>query len=358
MDSAAIILITGDDEPLIRDSAVKAARHLAGDDADAFSLEVHRESDEKSPDQVIAEFVSSLNTPPFLGGKKTLWLQSFPFPAKEADNPVGQGLKQVAEIIEAGCPADLNLVMDGPGLTDKSKLFSACKAAGRVMMLRKPEMRDRNWSANVSQVLQAGAAEKGLKLHPGVIDYLIEVVGVDTGRIDGELEKIFCYAGTEPTTEQVQAVCRGNREAHFFAFANALGERNLQAVFRTIMQSMENTKNPNQTVVSLLRQGATTMRKLLHARLLMYGLKESANNLHDSIQALSDEDRRPFEHNMLVKMKRGQVYVIAKQAANYEGPELVSAVQSFAAADKSLVSSSVPPRVLLEDLVLRTVRRA
>ena len=83
-----------------------------------------------------------------------------------------------------------------------------------------------------------------------------------------------------------------------------------------------------------------------------YRLNEHLNRI-----VLSDDDRAAFANNMLMSMKRGQVFVIAKQAGSYTGPELVEGIRRFAEADKAMVSSSVPPRIVLEDLLFRTMAR-
>ena len=44
--------------------------------------------------------------------------------------------------------------------------------------------------------LQKALQDKGLRLQMPAQQYLLDVLGADTGRIDAELEKIICYRGT------------------------------------------------------------------------------------------------------------------------------------------------------------------
>ncbi|MBR4416233.1 MAG: hypothetical protein IKS67_05645, partial [Victivallales bacterium] len=214
---ANLFLISGNDESQITAQADKIVRQYAGDNPDPFAYDVFQEGDAGADPSLVINLLKSVKSPPFLGGKKTVWLKHFSgFDAEGSKTgPLGKVLKELAETVAKGIPDDIILVMDGLGIDKRKALYKACLAHGEVMLLTKPDKMNRNWQADMTACIQQAAKEKGLQLDRNVVEYLIDVLGTDTARIDSELEKIICYKGadtTPPTLEQVQKVCVGQCE--------------------------------------------------------------------------------------------------------------------------------------------------
>jgi DNA polymerase III delta subunit len=367
---AEVYLITGTDEPLIEERARKLTRQFAGDDADAFTLEIHKESDDKTPAEAIDGVIEGLLTPSLFGGMKTIWLQNFRAfsgAAKKADDETeyedGGGLLKaaagtLAKIISDRFPEDTNLVINGPGFDGRSRLVQACRRAGTVETLDKPKISDFKWRENVVRILEASAGNRQMTLPPDACEYLLEVIGVDTGRIGNELEKIYCYAGATPSLRDIQDVCTGTREAAYFALSNMLGDRDLNGAFATINQLLGNTKNPESAVIGLLRQASNHFRQLLEARLLLRVLNVSRRGeLAPAVKSMSAADREHYGNYLLLTRVKSdwQMNRLAAQARKFTGPELVNAIGLLAEADKSNVSSTLSRRLILENLTFRII---
>ncbi len=71
-----INLITGDDPFAIQEFAKKLVQCKLVEDQDELSIEIYKEDENKSQLQIIEDVLISLQTPPFLVSKKTLWLQN------------------------------------------------------------------------------------------------------------------------------------------------------------------------------------------------------------------------------------------------------------------------------------------
>ncbi len=352
-----VYLITGSDDSTIAEAAKKLV-HQIGDD-DPFSFEVYEENEEKAAAQVVAEVIASIMTPSMFGGAKTVWLRNF---EALAGTPLPEALtgnvKRLAEIISDEFPPDVTLVIDGPGIAQK-QLLAACKAAGKVEIHKRPEITSRNWRREVAHLIGQACGQRGMVLAPESIDYLLEVIGVQTGRVQGEIEKIFCYAGAGPTLAQVQDVCTGNREAVYYALSNAFGDRDLQAAYDAIMQLMANHKNPESCAIGLIRQAAKFFHQLLEAKLLCGTLKvRRPQQLAGAIEKMTPEHEALFKHYGLREKSDWLINKTAGQAARYSGPELVGAVAILAEADRYNVSSSLPRRLVLEALAARVISPA
>ena len=356
-----LIVLMGDDEASIAENAKVYWQQLAGEDPDPFSAEVFKETTELSSEQIFPRFLESFQTPPFMGGGKQIWLQGFSGfsdeVAKSAKKVEGLALqiREFASMLREDFPDDIHVMISSSTLDKRKPLYKTCKELGKVLEFKKPEMNNFRWREEVANSLKRISQELGMQLSPNIIQYLTEVIGTDTGRIYCELEKIYCFAGNQPSLNDVREVCVGNREAHFFAFTNALGNRDLKEAISALNQTLTHAKNADSECIRLVRQTATQFRKILHSKVLMMYTKCNAALLYDRIQQFSDADREKFAGNLCLAMSAWQMKNTAQQAEKFGGQELQNIVKKISRIDLLHVSSSIPNRVLLETLVMEIV---
>lgn len=357
-----VYLFTGDDESTISREARKTVEKLVGKDPDDFALEVLRETDDRDAAATMGEAINSILTPSFLGGEKTIWLQNFSAFGEEAaasekkPSAVAKAISRLSELIKDGLPEDVHLVLSGTDVHGSKSLARACKAQGEVNSYAVPELNRRGWERQVETLINREADERGMKLTPSMVQYLVEAIGVATGRLANEIEKLYCFAGSEPTMEQVREICVGTREAGPFALSNAFGSRDLNAVFTAISQSLDNAKNVDSACIALTRNMGTSFRRMLHMKILMsYENLRNPNDVHPHVERMSNEEKARYPGNMVFSMSSGQKWAVAKDAVNYSGPELLEILGWLATFDKLNVSSSLPRRLALETLALRIV---
>jgi DNA polymerase III delta subunit len=356
-------LVTGNDDEGIRAEARKIVDRLAGPDADEFALEVHAESEDRAPAEVVDDVLGSVLTPALFGGAKTVWLRHFAAFSDEAakssaaNHPLTQSLYRLADQVAAGLPDGINLVMSGPKVDRKKRFCTTCAKGAKVSVQTRPELARRGWRKEVEALIRQGAADRGMKLPKGAVPYLTEAIGVDTGRIANELEKIYCYAGTQPSLAHIQEQTTGTREAMFYALNTALGARDTAAVLRTITQFLSHTTNPDSAAIGQVRLLAGWVRDVLHAKLLMHALRaRSGGALASAVDRLDAARRQQYSYNVCLSKSSFVVRSLGDAAARYSGAELVDAVRFVAVADRTVVSTSRPRRLVLEALALQIVR--
>jgi len=357
-----LLLLTGDDAATIAEEAHKAVEKLVGKEPDDFALEVFRTGDDRDALTVLGDLIGSVMTPPFLGGDKTVWLQNFGEFESEATasaknpSPLAKALARLAEVISAGLPEDVNLILSGPDVDAKKALAAACKAKGKVQAFSRPVLTSRDWQREVERLLRLRADERGMRLAGPVLEYLVEVIGVDTGRLTQEVEKLYCYAGDAPTLEQAKDVCIGTREAGPFALSNAFGRRDLNEVMTVISQTLENTKAEDSACLVMTRQMGMVFRRMLHARLLMSYFKlRNPFDLPAAVRNMQPAEKEQYRGNMLFSMGDFQMRNVARDSESYAPQELLEILSWLADMDKLNVSSSLPRRLALETLALRII---
>lgn len=362
-----VTLITGDDLATIEALAKQRITQVAGEDPDPFSLDIVRERDDLTAAETLKQLIGSVLSPPFFGGHKTVWLQSFSAfdseGSKTSTGPIAVAFHRLAEIILGGLSEDIVLVMSGPGVDQRKALFKACKAEGEIILCPKPNVRDRQWQAKMALLLRSAAAAKGLDLTEDVSSYLVAALGTDTGRIDGELEKLVCYCGGADhpiTLEAAQEVCHAEGEAISWALRDALGNRDGKEALRLVDVLLRREKDPDGAVLGLLLQVANGFRHLLQVRVFMQAKRiRNAGQVRNAVQGLTDEERSSYLDDGLevVSFHPFRVGTLAPQAMNYSGQELVHAIVEFRDACWKCVSSSLRKRVVLEEMIVSLVRK-
>ena len=183
------------------------------------------------------------------------------------------------------------------------------------------------------------------------------LTGGDSRQIDNELEKLDLYLGAarrEITSADVRLMVAASRAGVVFELGNALAARNLSAALALIEQLLFQGETP---IGILLVAIIPTVRNLLMAKDLMlrHRLARPAMPFHFS-GTLNRLPSHATDH--LPRKKDGTLNtfalgIAATGAHRYELPELRAAMERCLEANVALVSSSLEPRTVLTELVVR-----
>lgn len=357
-----LILITGDDDEQIRKKTSDIIKSAAGEDPDEFSLDIIKETDDSTPVQLLTDVIKSVQTPSFFG-KKTVCLSNCEFLDQEGnktDNaPIPKQIRALAEMISQGVPSDIILIISGAGVDSRKSLLKACKAQKADIHNFKKLQLTGKWKDQVTALIRQQAREKELNFQHNAIEYLTEVIGTDSGRINSELEKVACAClGKESIgLRDIVDICVGNSSTAFWAFSNALGDRNLKLAINAIENILHQTKDPESAVMGLLLQTAGHFKLLLKGKLFMQmaGLK-SPDQVQQFLNRVSPEDKEKYKSNEFTKLHPFRALNLAKNAQKYTGQELMEAIKLFTETNRTLVSSPVSRRLLLERLATAVIK--
>ena len=123
-----------------------------------------------------------------------------------------------------------------------------------------------------------------------------------------------------------------------------------------VTQTMANAKDESGECIRLIRMSATFFRKLLQAKVAVRLLRcRSGEELVSRLKNLSEEDNQKLGNNMLLGMSEWQAKILGNQSRNYLPDDLRNAITILSAADRSMVSTALPRRLLMETLILRII---
>ena len=160
----------------------------------------------------------------------------------------------------------------------------------------------------------AGLVRKEQKqISESVIVYFLNKVGTDMENIQGELEKVFCYALERDTItkEDIDAVCVTQITNHIFEMVDAVAAGNQQKALDLYYELLALKEPPMRILFLLVRQ----YRMLFHVKALAnqgYGKKEIASKagLHPFVAGKNMEQAKRF--------KMGQLRRVMEEGAQLE----------------------------------------
>ena len=365
MSSKRCLLITGSDEAAVKKAALAMAAEIAPG-ADAFGLETI----DGAVDAVdasaakIRETCQALQTMPFLGGTKLVWLKSATF---FSDSPAGRSdavlsaLEGLCEILKHPLPEGVTFLAS---VIEPDKRRSAYKQLTKICKTTirdKPELGFRTGEEEIVSWTATKVHERGLKISHEAVEVLAARIGLDSGQLDNELDKIELSFGPAHPIEakDIRPLVPSTRESGIFEIGNAIAARDLPLALEILAQLLRQRESG---IGILLASIVPTVRNLLLVKDLL-----SRHHLPPPAQpqyfASTLNRLKPAEVEHLPKKKDGTLNsyalgIAARNAAHYTTAELHRAFRACADANLKMVTSQAGDEVILTRLLSGFMTRA
>ncbi len=362
---APLVLICGDDDFAAKQRAKQLYQQwtteLGGMDHEIFDASVSNCGEAL---KVLARLRESLQTLPFFGSGKAIWLQDCNFLADEktASAAVTEALADLAQELKEFVWKDVRLLITA-GKVDKRKVFyKTLDKIGTVENFEGWSVDDRDWSSQAEAWAHTAIRARQKEISDEALAELVTRVGPNTRQLDSEIEKLTLYAGARPRIEfaDVEAICTRNKTARAFALGDALGDRNLPALLSRLDEELWEVKlDPGRSEIGLLYGLISKVRAML---LLKEMLREG--------WVKPEIDYNRFKAQLL-KVPAGQLpedkrfnplainpYVLFKalpQVKRYSEEELVRAMELLLRCNLNLVSSNLDETLVIQQTLVQIV---
>jgi len=369
MPANHLFLIYGDDEFLVSDKAASILRLSApaGGDA-AMQLErIDGTVDKVEPAvNVIRRCLSAINTLGLFSEQKTVWLENATF---LGDNRASQSqtvqdeIARLTDKIKGGLPEAVTLIITAPSVDKRRAFFKTCKTAGEVHEFKVPGDRDYRDQASVAERLERMAAEKGLQLAPAAKNAFQQKVGLDTRVMLNELEKLATALGDRKKVEaeDVANFVSASREAAFWDLADAFADRDLAGSLRILRQLVFQRQNLMGLIIHLEKRIRDLMiyregiDRQWMIRKTTYGKESYAwGTLPPDVEQIFTQEME----NDPRSMHPFRAAILARQAAGFTRQRLEHCQKQVILAHERMVSSRVPPELVMEILLVRMLGSA
>jgi DNA polymerase-3 subunit delta len=255
-------LVIGDDEYLrTREEAKIKENFLSPDEVD-LNYSVYR------TDQ-IDDIMDSLNTSPFLAGKRVILV-------KDAHQFSEDALASVVSYLEKSAGENV-LILSADISLKKSKTFRKLSSFMEMIKADKPD------AATIKKWIRAFFKKEGIEISPGAVDLIYELKGEDTVGVKGELEKLAGYSGGQRIEiEHVEQLVGRSVTETVFKLVDAVNMNNGEWVFRVLGDLYDQKKQPHE-VIGYLAWYLKVMQKLILLTAKGANINEMASELGYSV---------------------------------------------------------------------------
>ena len=314
---------------------------------------------------MLGKLREALNTLPFFGGGKVVWLRDCNFLGEErtaSAAAVTETLGEISEELKKFAWQNVRLLISA-GKVDKRKVFyKTLDKIGKVELFEAWSMEDKDWADHAEAAALAAFKQKQKAVSPEALAELINRVGPNPRQLETEVEKLSLFVGEKNRIElpDVTAICSRNKTARAFALGDALGDRNLPALLRRLDEELWETKfDKDKSEIGLLYGLISKVRAMLFLReMLREGWIKEVRD-YNSFKAQLERvpaDKLPADRKFNpLALNPYVLYKALGQAKKYSSAELVNAMEILLRCNQRLVSSGLDEALVLQQALVQIV---
>jgi DNA polymerase III subunit delta len=358
---AKIYAVVGSDDVEVKRTAAELAEKLKPANAGDFGLEVI-DGAADNVDQAAARIrstIEALQTLPFFGGEKVVWLKNANFLAddqKGRSASVQEALEELAETIDAEVGSEVTFLVSAIDVDKRRSFYKSLAKRAELQIFDKLDSSRGGWEEEATEMVQTRAKKRKLQFENGALELFVLLTGGDTRQIENELEKIDVYLGENRAVavDLVRELVPLSRAGVIFELGNALAERDLGRALRLVRRLLDQGES---AIGILLVAILPTVRNLLLAIDLME--RHRLPRPHVPFQFISAINRLPpsaTEH--LPRKKDGSINayalgIAAQNAHRFETAQLIAGMQACLDANLKLVTTQLEHELVLTELIVK-----
>ena len=358
--TANIYAITGSDEARVKREAAELAQKLAPAEAGEFGLEIIDAAADNvdGAANAIRSTIAALQTLPFFGGGKLVWLKSANFLSDDVrgkSTSVLEPLEELAAILIGGLPANVTLLVSAIDPDKRRSFYKTLVKVADIEIFDEPDLNRSGWEENAGEIVRAEAKKRGLEFEEEALELFVLSTGGDSGTVANELEKLSLYAPKGAvTTKEVRTLVPISRAAVIFELGNALARHDATLALSLV----RNLLDQGETAIGiLLATILPTVRNLLLAKDLME--RHQLPHPQAPFAFISTLNRLPAKQTeYLPRKKDGAINgyalgIAAMNAHRFKTRQLVKAMEACLQANLALVTTQLDQELVLTEIVVK-----
>jgi DNA polymerase-3 subunit delta len=361
-----LVLVCGEDEFAVKQRARQLYQQWCAE-VGGFDHEIIEATVSHSGEalRVLARLREALQTLPFFGSAKVVWLKDCNFLGDEraaAAQAVTESLASLAEELKTFVWDNVRLLLSAAKVDKRRSFYKTLEKLGTVESFAAWSLEDKDWRFQAETLATRQLRERKKQIDAAALAELVESIGPNARQLSSEIEKLTLYVGERPviTPADVAAVVSRQKLARAFALADALGDRDLPRLLRTLDEELWSMRFDTQkSEIGLLYSLIAKVRVMIFLKELLRAgwLKPEANyaRFKDQLERVPaealPEDKRfnPLAMNPYVLFKA------LPQCRNYSLPELVRAMEVLLECNRQLIFSSLDEALVLQRALIEIV---
>ena len=356
-----IHVIVGTDEGSVSEEALRVFNRYKPEGGDDFSTEIIDGVASNADEALTAcsRAIEALQTLPFFGGGKTVWLKNANFLGADRTSQAEatkDGAEALLACLKDELPADIHFVISCSVFNKARSLCKFLSKSGDFQTFDKMDASRDGWQEKMMPSVRKLASDHGLIFDHEALLLFVTLVGVDTRQIRMELEKMDIYLGDrrEATVNDVRVMVPLSHAGVVFEIGHAIQKKNGPRALELIDQQLAR----KESAVGIIRAAIIpTVRNLFMAAAISDGRKIPNGNFNQFGAALNAIPER--ERAWLPQKKSGgggvnayPLFLASASAAKFGLPKLRNAMKSCLEADHCLVTTGLDDRMVLHRLIV------
>ena len=347
--------------------AKELAAELAPPAAGDFGVEVI-DGCVDNADQAVsraADAMQALQTLPFFGSEKLVWLKDVNFLADTVTGRAAGTLKALDELKEflenGGVPPGVKLLVSATEVDKRRSFYKALGKLARFEVYDKVDTSKAGWEEDAQALAMQLAGQVGLRFEPEALELFVLRAGADSRQIQNELAKLDLYLGAdrrEINTGVVRDLVSKSTTGVIWELSNSILKRDLAGS----LQLLDQLLFQGETAVSILLAAIVpTVRNLVAVKALFEQHKVSRPQAAYQFSGLLGR-LPPEATEHLPRKKDGGINayglgLAACEAHRFSLVEVVNALEACLQANLQLVSTQLDPRLVLSQLLVKMLEK-
>jgi DNA polymerase III subunit delta len=363
----SVALIHGDDDFAVKQRARqifdKWSAELGGMDHEIIDAQVSNAGEAL---KALSRLREALQTLPFFGSGKTVWLKDCSFLGEDRTagvQAVTESLSELAAELKAFSWGSVRLLISAGKVDKRRTFYKTVEKLGTAESYESVSVDDKDWATTAQGWALRAVKERGKDISDDALAELVNSVGPSHRQIQNEVEKLSLYVGdrVQIETKDVCAIVTRNKHARAFALGDALGERDLPRLLRTLDEELWDLQfDREKSEIGLLYGLISKVRAMIFLKeMLREGWIRAGVDFSRFRAQLEQvpaerlpEDRRfnPLALNPYV------LYKALPQARHYSTEELVAAMGVLLECNQRLIFSNLDAALVLQQALVQIVR--
>ncbi len=364
--SAPLVLICGEDEFAVKQRArqvyLEWTEELGGLDHEIIDGSAANSNEAL---KALAKIREALQTLPFFGSAKVVWLQNCSFLGDDraaSAQAVTESLASLAQELKGFSFQGVRLLISASKIDKRKAFYKALDKLGTIENFAGWSVDDRDWATQAETWARKALRARSKDISDEALAELISRVGPHARQLDSEIEKVSLYIGErrEIELEDVSTICSRNKSARAFALGDALGDRDLPRLLQRLDEELWEVKlDPQKSEIGLLYGLIAKVRALLMLKEMIRegwvkpdgDYNRFKTQLERAPAERLPEDRRfnPLALNPYV------LYKALPQVKRYTETELIRAMELLLRCNRRLVSSNLDESLVLQQTLVQIV---
>lgn len=361
-----LALVCGDDEFAVKKRAkeiyLQWSGELGGMDHEIIDASVANSGETM---MAISKLREALNTLPFFGSGKVVWLRDCSFLGDEraaSAQAVTETLSELAEELKNFQWQSVRLLISAGKMDKRKTFFKTLDKIGSVENFTALSADDKDWVERAEVAARTMVREHKMEISEEALSELVSRVGPNARQLESEVEKVCLFVGERKKIEfaDLAAICTRNKTARAFALGDALGDRDLPRLLKRLDEELWEVKFDSQkSEIGLLYGLIGKIRAML---LLKEMLREGwikptndYNNFKAQLERVPTEKLPADKKFNPLALNPYVLYKALPQVKNYGSVELVRAMDLLLRCNQRLVSSGLDETLVLQQALVQIV---